>query len=168
MSRKNTSPLGKGDFFLASSPCTFVRLPFARAFSPHPRHEVQIISLCVRSAGSDAFSSSVVSTMVLSETRGLLLCWVVRGSIRCPVRLVWRLPLTWILTLEPERSVTDGPQSHSSRVPRTPRAQAACNFRCSASNVSPFFQMHKVIAAILRARVSRAIAGAIPLPSNPS
>src|SRR5437660_10402454 len=29
-----------------------------------------------------------VPTMVLSETRGLWLCWVVRGGIRWPVRLV--------------------------------------------------------------------------------
>src|SRR5271157_3567360 len=54
--------------------------------------------------------------MVLSETRGLLLSWVVRGSIRCPVRLL-RLNPAWILTLEPERSVTVGPHHHGSAFP---------------------------------------------------
>jgi hypothetical protein len=45
-------------------------------------------------------------------------------------------------------------------------AQAACRFRCSASNRSPFFQTVKVIAAILRASVRRAIEGRIPLASK--
>src|SRR5882724_995377 len=38
-----------------------------------------------------------------------------------------------------------------------PDAQAACCFRCSASKRTPFFQTSKVIAAILRAKVRRAI-----------
>src|SRR6266403_982679 len=42
-------------------------------------------------------------------------------------------------------------------------AQAACCFRCSASKHTPFFQTSKVIAAILRAKVRRAIGGFIPL-----
>ena len=41
-------------------------------------------------------------------------------------------------------------------------AQAACCFRCWASKLTPFFQTNKVIAAILRARVRRAIGGFIP------
>ena len=41
-------------------------------------------------------------------------------------------------------------------------AQAACCFRCSASKRTPFFQTNKVIAAILRARVRRAMDGFIP------
>jgi hypothetical protein len=43
--------------------------------------------------------------MVLSETQGLLLCWVVRGGIQWEVRL-FRLDISGILTLEPKRSVT--------------------------------------------------------------
>ena len=42
------------------------------------------------------------------------------------------------------------------------RAQAACDFRYSASNASPFFHTCKVMAAILRARVSLASSGFIP------
>ena len=42
------------------------------------------------------------------------------------------------------------------------RVHAACGFKCSALNGSPFFQTHKAIAAILRASVSRAMAGCIP------
>jgi hypothetical protein len=53
------------------------------------------------------------------------------------------------------------------RVPRTLRAQAACSFKCSASNASPFFQIFSVMAAILRASVKRAISGRMPLASRP-
>src|ERR1700687_3563252 len=45
-------------------------------------------------------------------------------------------------------------------------AQAACCFKCSASKRTPFFQTIKVIAAILRARVRRAIVGFIPLATK--
>src|ERR1700693_53558 len=45
-------------------------------------------------------------------------------------------------------------------------AQAACGFRCSASKRTPFFQTIKVMAAILRARVRRAIAGFAPLATH--
>src|SRR5450759_3424621 len=45
-------------------------------------------------------------------------------------------------------------------------AQAACVFSCSASKRSPLFQSVKVMAAILRARVRRAISGFIPLASK--
>jgi hypothetical protein len=44
--------------------------------------------------------------------------------------------------------------------------QAACSFRCSASKPTPFFQTSKVTAAILRARVRRAIGGFIPLATS--
>ena len=46
-------------------------------------------------------------------------------------------------------------------------AQAAC-FKCLASKRAPFFQTIKVIAAIFRAKVRRAIDGRIPLASNVS
>ena len=45
-------------------------------------------------------------------------------------------------------------------------AQAACVFSCSASKRSPLFQSVKVMAAILRASVRRAISGSIPLASK--
>src|ERR1039458_6585706 len=44
--------------------------------------------------------------------------------------------------------------------------QAACVFSCSASKRAPFFQSVKVMAAILRASVRRAISGFIPLASK--
>jgi hypothetical protein len=64
------------------------------------------------------------------------------------------------LTLEPVRSAT----ARSSRKivpPKDPvrRVHAACGFKYSASNGSHFFQTHKAMAAILRASVSRAMAG---------
>ncbi len=44
--------------------------------------------------------------------------------------------------------------------------QAVCGFKYLASKRTPFFQTVKVIAAILRARVRRAISGLIPLPTS--
>ena len=44
--------------------------------------------------------------------------------------------------------------------------QAVCGFRCWASKRTPFFQTSKVMAAILRAKVRRAISGRIPLASS--
>ncbi|SRR5260370_13300989 len=49
----------------------------------------------------------------LSETQGLLLCWVVRGGIQWELRL-FRLDFSGILTLEPKRSVTADHTDHSS------------------------------------------------------
>jgi hypothetical protein len=46
------------------------------------------------------------------------------------------------------------------------RVHAACGFKYSASNGSPFFQTHKAIAAILRASVKRAMAGCVPFISR--
>jgi len=45
-------------------------------------------------------------------------------------------------------------------------AQAACNFSFSASKSSPFFQSVSVMAAILRASVSRAMVGLMPLANE--
>src|SRR5579871_6252032 len=44
-------------------------------------------------------------------------------------------------------------------------AQAVCHFSFSGSKFSPFFQTVKVMAAILRASVSRAMVGLMPLVS---
>ena len=66
----------------------------------------------------------------------------------------------WILTLEPVRSATARPsQTMHLLKDLVRRCHAACGFRYSALNGSPFFQTHKAIAAILRAKVSRAMAG---------
>jgi len=45
-------------------------------------------------------------------------------------------------------------------------AQAACRFKCLGSKLTPFFHMVKVMAAIFRARVRRAIVGRIPLATR--
>ena len=110
-----------------------------------------------------------VPTMVLSETRGLSLFLVVRGGI-------WFIKRLAVLGAHspPERANGYSPSNQS--VGRTeviarpesgkkssrPGAQAACCFRCSASKRTPFFQTSKVMAAILRANVRRAIDGFIP------
>ena len=49
-----------------------------------------------------------------------------------------------------------------------PGAQAACCFRCSALKRTPFVQTSRVIAAILRANVSRAVCGFIPRATKAS
>ena len=67
----------------------------------------------------------------------------------------------------PWRSRGDGPQDTSDYVPMARCAQAACVFTCSALNVSPSFQIFSVMAAILRASVSRAISGRMPLANSP-
>ena len=45
-------------------------------------------------------------------------------------------------------------------------AQAACRWQLSGSNSTPFFQMVKLIAAIFRAKVRRAIVGRIPFSTR--
>jgi hypothetical protein len=80
-----------------------------------------------------------------------------------------RLQAIVILTLEPER-LKEPIGHHQKRSPEmeglfTPDAQAACDFSFSASKFSPFFQSVSVMAAILRASVSRAMVGFMPLAS---
>ena len=114
-----------------------------------------------------------MSTMVLSETRGLWLSWVIRGGIGLTRRLGARgtcLQALWMLTLEPERlknrlatTRTRSPEMDGT-VPRD--AQAACDFSFSASKSSPFFQSVSVMAAILRASVRRAMVGSMPLATE--
>jgi len=109
--------------------------------------------------------------MVLSETFRLSLFLVVRGGIgfleRLGARSMCSLTGFWILTLEPER-LDNQPAiaRNESGDGLSTDAQAACCFRCSASKRTPFFQTIKVMAAILRARVSRAIGGFIPLATR--
>jgi hypothetical protein len=76
-----------------------------------------------------------------------------------------------ILSLDPERRknrLTSHRVSKPGACLVPVDAQAACDFRCSASKCSPFFQSVNVMAAILRASVRRAISGFIPLASNPA
>jgi hypothetical protein len=89
---------------------------------------------------------------------------MVSRETRCP-RHPFRLTGLRILALEPERPknrlAIAGDESRHGR--SSTDAQAACCFRNVASKRTPFFQTSNVIAAILRARVSRAIDGFIPL-----
>jgi len=75
----------------------------------------------------------------------------------------------WILSLEPEHRRTDGSPPRRETWETTGvrcDAQAACGFSCSASKRSSFFQSVKAMAAILRAKVRRAISGFIPFSSK--
>src|ERR1022692_2161503 len=119
---------------------------------------------------ADKQSGCAVPTMVLSETFRLSLFLVVRGGIGFLERLgarSTRLTGLWILTLEPERLENQQAIARNeSWDGLSTDAQAACCFRYSASNPTPFFQTIKVIAAILRANVRRAIVGFIPVATK--
>jgi hypothetical protein len=114
--------------------------------------------------------------MVLSETRGLRLFGVIRGSIGLKSRLSgrWHTEPNNLLDtfLEPERlknPLAIHLHDRSGIAWAFARdAQAACVFVFSfaASKCSPFFQSTNVIAAILRASVSRAMAGLVGLATR--
>ena len=114
-----------------------------------------------------------VPTMVLWETRGLWLFRVVREGLgsagRLGARGTPRLTYQLRLALEPEclqnptATAREDPRDGADSVRDT---QAACDFRYWASKRTPFFQMCKVIAAILRANVRRAISGRMPLANR--
>ena len=79
--------------------------------------------------------------------------------------------LTYQLRLALEPECLENPTATAREDPRDGAdsvgdTQAACGFRCSASKRTPFFQTCKVIAAILRASVRRAISGRMPLASS--
>src|ERR1700681_4030215 len=105
--------------------------------------------------------------MDLSEARGLVLFRVVREGIGISQRLsaiaLIRLQAIGMLTLEPERLKN---QPATTRESIGGDAQAACDFSFSASKFSPFFHRVSVMAAILRASVSRTMVGLMPLASN--
>ena len=115
--------------------------------------------------------------MVLSETRGLQLCWVMRGGIGSAWRLgaeAHKSPNFWLDTLPRSERLKKNPTRHRQRmIPKgwngllVRDAQAACGFSCSASKCAPFFHRVRVIAAIFRAKVRRAIAGFMPFVSKP-
>lgn len=114
-----------------------------------------------------------VATMVLSETRGLVLFRVIRGGIG----VTRRLDATGIVSstghchTHPRTQASQEPTGHHQK--RSPEmeglftrdAQAACDFSFLASKFSPFFHRVSVIAAILRASVRRAMVGLMPLAS---
>src|ERR1700674_3177902 len=120
---------------------------------------------------ADKQTGCAVPTMVLSEAFRLSLFLVVRGGIgfieRLGARSTRSLTGFWILTLEPERLENQPAIARKeSRDGLSTDAQAACCFRCWASKRTPFFQTIKVMAAILRARVRRAIVAFIPLATK--
>src|SRR6266853_3820635 len=115
-----------------------------------------------------------VATMDLSEARGLVLFRVVREGIGISRRLSANGTLCAYRRLgcspsNPSVSRTDGPPPEKStgdgRVLHRD-AQAACDFSFSASKFSPFFHRVNVMAAILRASVSRTMVGLMPLASE--
>lgn len=76
-----------------------------------------------------------------------------------------------IMDTHPRTRASGEPTGHYPRGIRdglSTDAQAACCFRYSASKRTPFFQTIKVMAAILRARVRRAIVGFIPRATRPA
>ena len=81
------------------------------------------------------------------------------------------LTFVWILSLEPNvstirwRITRHDPSSGSGLFSRDVQTDA-CLFSCWASKHTPFFQTIKVIVAILRANVRRAIVGFLPFVSN--
>jgi len=91
--------------------------------------------------------------------------------VRLGARGTQRLTYQWRLTLEPER-LKNRPGHRLERFPGMERisrdTQAVCGFRYWASKQTPFFQTIKIIAAILRASVRRAISGRIPFATNAS
>jgi hypothetical protein len=110
-----------------------------------------------------------VSTMVLLEARGLSLFLVIRGGIACISDSVPKHTGPNSLTdthLEPSVSRTRPTTTRENR--RRWKglfitdAQASCRCNCVASKSTPFFQIVRVMLAIFRARVRRAIVGRIP------
>jgi len=85
-----------------------------------------------------------------------------------------RLTSGWILSLDPSvsrrtRLATAKDDPHGDGNGLSVRdAQAACGFSCVASKWAPFFHRIRVMAAIFRAKVRRAIAGFMPLVSKAS
>jgi hypothetical protein len=125
-----------------------------------------------RLQSADKQNRCQVATMILFETRGLQLYWVVRGGIQLlgdAVPSQAHSPMVLIDT-HPRTRALGGPDHtcpQGSRIGRhSPDVHAVCDFNCFPSNCSPFFHTAKVIAAILRANVKRAMLGLIDLASN--
>jgi hypothetical protein len=186
MSRKIFLPRPEVEkLFLTSSPCPRYPRRSVLLFCP----VVLGVLRCSISAASSSFSSDdadrslkrgkragcTVSTMDLSEARGLVLFRVVRGGIGITRRLgatrtPVRLQAIRYSPSNPSVSRTDWPPPEEDhrrwKGLFTEDAQAACDFSFFASKFSSFFHRVSVIAAILRAKVRRAIVGFMPLASN--
>ena len=114
--------------------------------------------------------------MILCEARGLQLFSVIRGGIGLTRRLGAGLQHTECLNERMDTLPRTGASQEPIGYHRGMKtweitwvlcdAQAACVFSCSASKRSSFFQSVKVMAAILRASVRRAISGFMPLASK--
>src|ERR1700693_2649208 len=107
---------------------------------------------------------------VSGEARGLVLFRVIRGGIGLTQRLGARHHASTALRdTHPRTRASQEPTGHhQEKITRDGKglfrgdAQATCGFSFSASKLSPFFHRVSVIAAILRASVSRAIVGFMP------
>lgn len=163
---KTLSPSQGGFVFLGIQPLLATLTLLRIALWASPRISGSHLAF-VRSALAP-ISSSVATwpTMVLSEARAVARHYGFVGLSEgawWPVRLI-RLSRPGYLPSNPCAQLLQ-----PSNVRVTPpdwvvvRAYAACGIRCWAANVSPFFHRIRAIAAILRASVSRAMAGSIPL-----
>ena len=114
-----------------------------------------------------------VSTMGLSEARGLVLFRVIRGGIGVTQRLgaTGTVSSTGHCHTHPRTRASQEPTGHHQKDLLemeglfTGDAQAACDFSFCASKLSPFFHRVSVMAAILRASERRAMVGLMPLAS---
>src|SRR3981081_1942937 len=90
---------------------------------------------------------------------GVTRCDIPRGRSHCLILLSNRA--------SPEPDCPPSERIHEDgKACFTGDAQAACRFNCLGSKLTPFFHMVKVMAAIFRARVRRAIVGRIPLATR--
>src|ERR1039457_1745269 len=142
-------------------------------------YSISAAASSVSSDDADQFRNGIkpcgctVSTMGLSEARGLVLFRVIRGGIGVTQRLgaTGTVSSTGHCHTHPRTRASPEPTGHHQK--RSPEmeglftrdAQAACDFSFSASKFSPFFHRVSVIAAILRASVRRAMVGLMPLAS---
>ena len=100
---------------------------------------------------------------LLAQRPGLTAFWGCPRGHRVAHETCSSLSRPRILTLEPERFSGMATAGFHPQWLHWFRAQAACVFSLAASKLSPFFQMVRATAAILRARVRRAISGWMPL-----
>ena len=116
-----------------------------------------------------------VSTMDLSEARGLVLFRAVRRGIGITQRLsaTGTFAPTGVRDAHPRTRASQEPIDHHQKKITgdgkglfTRDAQAACDFSFSGSKFSPFFHRVSVMAAILGASVRRTMVGLMPLVSD--
>ena len=162
--KKNTSTAA-GDFL------TFQPMYMSKDGSDLPPHGLGSLHSRVRLFGFSLPAVFIVwlrrSQSVLKPTSKTVVSCQPWFYLRLAARGTQRLTYQWRLTLEPERLKNRPPPEKIPRDGTDSRdTQAVCGFRCWASKPTPLFQRINVIAAILRARVRRAISGRIPLATN--